>query len=61
MEINLKELEHIKFALLKAKKDNLPQEISKEYNDLYKKISIIVDQELKRVRIKFLTANSYKD
>lgn len=61
MEINLKELEHIKFALLKAKKDNLPQEISKEYNDLYNKISILVDQELKRVRIKFLTANSYKD
>ena len=61
MEINLKELEHIKFALLKAKKDNLPQEISKEYNDLYNKISILVDQELKKVRIKFLTANSYKD
>ena len=61
MEINLKELEHIKYALLKAKKDNLPQVIAKEYDNLYEKISIVVDQELKKVRIKIFTSSNYKD
>ena len=35
MEINLKDLSHIKFALLKAKKDTLSQKVLEKYELLY--------------------------
>lgn len=55
MEINLKDLSHIKFALFKAKTNTLPQKVLEEYELLYAKISDILDAELKEIKIKLIT------
>ena len=61
MKINLKELEHIKYALLQSKKNtSYAYELSCELRDLYKKVSSYYEEEQQKVKIEFTVVDSKK-
>jgi len=61
MKINLKELEHIKYALLQSKRNiSYTYEVSCELRNLYKKVSSYCDEEQKKVKIELTVVDSKK-